>query len=239
MQTHANTSSRAGAVHADREYHAVYFKTHRVGEVGSWLAQPDEFLIRHMGRISTTGVVVDLGCGPGRLAIPILSHMQGCAGRIICLDYVEEALNSLMANTRQIDHANQLIPLQVDLAHFALVPDSVDTVVAWSVWEATFSPQEIRAKLEEVRDAVRASGCVFIMFNTDMRCTVNGRADVSAIEQKRGNMRSADARSLLLSIFSSWNIIEIEEKDDAEVIESDGRRMEWTSTHLMFAALKS
>ncbi|MFL9888868.1 class I SAM-dependent methyltransferase [Paraburkholderia agricolaris] len=231
--------NRDYAVDADRTYHERYFRENNLSAPGSWLAGPDEFVLRQARSLAKNSYVVDVGCGPGRHAIPIALYLKSLGGRVLCIDYLPIALERLSEAAEAAGVVDQIETQAIDVATTSLLAGSYDMCLAWSVWEATVPCADIAAKLVELQEAAKSGGGLnVIMFNTEMR-----RFDASSgveldASSKLGNFNARDLLSLLRRLYEGWSAIRIETRDDEEFVADGNRTDRWTAKQVLFSARK-
>ncbi|WP_321893769.1 class I SAM-dependent methyltransferase [Paraburkholderia tropica] len=233
-----NQEERILAIEADRRYHERYFCENSLSTPGSWLEQPDDFVMRQARSLGPGAYVVDVGCGPGRLAVPIAQLLKPFQGRVLCLDYLPIALSRLQQAAHDAEVTEQIETRAADVANTCLPPETYDMCLAWSVWEATIPCHEIVAKMKELQDAAKRGGRNVLMFNTDMRRFDAASGSELDASSKLGNFKTADLVASLRSLYEGWLQIRIEMRQDEEFVRHDEREDRWTATQVLFAAAK-
>jgi SAM-dependent methyltransferase len=129
-----------------------------------------------LGHLAPNGRVLDVGCGPGRMAY-CLAHYLDSSGRYEGLDVVHRHVRRLRATVtrrfpnvrfRCVDLRNGLYNPRGDAAatrfRFPYAPKSFDAVVAFSVFQHV-GPEVVRHYLREIGTVLRPGGrCVFSCF---------------------------------------------------------------------------
>jgi len=69
-------------------YHTEFYNSHKLFQDGSWLSSAHSALLKLSTELTAKEnlLVLDLGCGVGRNAIPLAKELQDCGPMIICCE---------------------------------------------------------------------------------------------------------------------------------------------------------
>lgn len=108
------------AAYHDRE--AEWYDEYLVDER---VAAAEEWIVQRILRLAKQGVVLDLGCGTGRIAEPLVTS----GNRVIAVDHAQEMLRKLLT---KVD-SERLVPLCADVRQLPLPDASCDSVICSGV----------------------------------------------------------------------------------------------------------
>ena len=141
---------------------------------------------------------LEIGCGPGRLLLPLSRYF----GEIHGVDVSDEMIARARENLRGIPHAHVHAGSGADLSQFA--DSSFDLVYSYAVFQHIPSAEVIWSYLREARRVLKPGGV--------LRCQVNGLPDTGrSADTWQGAPISADE----LRAFSLENDLQLLELDGA------------------------
>lgn len=122
-------------------------------EIGSLYYQNDNTLIQeeivnNISKLITSGNVLDLGCGDGSLAIPLLKYDYN---NLICIDSSSLMLEKFLKNLENINYnIDKLTLIRADALNLPLISESVDLVIANNLFHLVSDPFKVLKEINRV-----------------------------------------------------------------------------------------
>ncbi len=205
------TSALETARLREREYHVGYYRDHRLGDAGTWLARPAQYALDAVAYLKTSQPhILDLGCGVGRHALPILSKLKLDA-TVVGVDIVPEALEIFRVNAQHALLANRVSYEIADVAQYDYGVDRFDMVLSVSCIEHVASLSELRQVVKKIQSATRRGGVNCFMISTDIDW-YDEKNDAHIAPIVEFPLGSAELISLLERVYSSWTIADLSTK---------------------------
>lgn len=199
------------ARHVTIQYHDEFYRTHDLFEKGSWLAEPEELILKYAKTLSEvqTPRVLDLGCGIGRNAIPVARLIEASGGCIDCIDFLPIAIQRLTAYGHEHGLNDLVVPHECDVECFPIPPERYDYVFSCSCIEHVPSFGCFVGLLERVREGTAQNGINCFLINSSVKETEvdSGKERPACIEL---NLETIELQELLRNIYKSWELLEMD-----------------------------
>ncbi|MGN7456845.1 class I SAM-dependent methyltransferase [Paenibacillus pasadenensis] len=226
---------------AEKDYHAKLYEEQDILKPGSWMAEPLPFameLLEELLADNPSPVVLDLGSGPGRNAIPIARRLQEAGdGRIVGTDLLEAAVDKLQENAAKFGVADQVRAIRADVEQEAFEAEAYDYVLACGCLEHVSSEEALLRVIRKLQDATRPGGIHGLSMNTNLRETAleTGEELPPQIELRLSENR---ARSLLEQAYEGWDVL-LRSGHDVKIEEDKyDEPTEFKARNVVFAARK-
>ncbi len=183
-------------------YHTALYRS---SQQGTWIDRPSPFVMRSAKRVlDRPGVlrIADLGCGSGRHALPIASHLRP-PSELVGIDLVPAAIEALK-RCAPADCVDRTIKgLVADVEDIDLGADQFDFVICCSVLEHA---RDVPGLLGRIRRSIRPAGVVCLVIGADRtETTANGSTRQALIETALTSEGAADA---IGRAFEGWAELE-------------------------------
>jgi len=204
----------------------------------SWLEKPEEKIIEvvkknFLARKNT--IILDVGAGVGRNAIPI-AQMVGKAGvKISCVDYLDVAIDKLNHYAKEYGVNTFIKGIVSPIENFVIKPNTYDFIIAHSVLTHTESREKMIQIIKDMVNGTKNNGINYIYditnlkeFDVETGETLNPDAEVK--------ITSEEFKRLLKNIYNDWTIQLIQKNPYEEIVEKDGRKVIWRTDYMTFIA---
>lgn len=221
----------------EREYHVNYYTRHKLGDTGTWLAGPAQYAMRSLAYLKTASPdLLDLGCGVGRHALPMLSRL-GAGATIVGVDLLPEAIKIFQKNAVHAGVAGRISYDVADVAEYNYGLERFDLILSVSCIEHVSSFDELRQILAKIQSATRRGGVNCFMISTDIEWydEKNDRHIPPIIEFP---LNSTDLVVLLKDLYVSWDIVDLSKKQWSVADIIDGEAIVNRSTCVQFTAVR-
>lgn len=221
----------------ESEYHTKYYSDHSLGEPGTWLAGPAQYAMRSLSYIHTTSPdLLDLGCGVGRHAFPMLSRL-GNGATVVGVDMLPEAIEIFQKNAVHAGVAGRISYDVADVAEYNYGLERFDLILSVSCIEHVSSFDELRQILAKIQSATRRGGVNCFMISTDIEWydEKNDKHIPPIIEFP---LNSTDLVVLLKDLYVSWDIVDLSKKQWSVADIIDGEAIVNRSTCVQFTAVR-
>ena len=155
----------------ERKYHEHTYDVHKLYKKGSWLHEPTEAVMEAFWEIGTGGgplSILDLGCGVGRNSIPLAEKVRDKAGRVVCVDLLDKAIQKLREYGRRYGVGDTLAAEQSDISDFRFPPESFDYIVAASSLEHVRTEKMLEEVLGRMAEGTKSGGVNCIVMHTSI-----------------------------------------------------------------------
>lgn len=224
----------------ETDYHTRFYEETPLFQPGTWLARPVHAVLELLERLPLQGsplqgpIVLDLGCGPGRNAIPVARRLKDSGGKVHGVDLLPVAIRQLLENADRYDVSGVVSGTVADAESYTIRPEAYNYIIACSCLEHLSSEQAFRRKLEEMRAGTQAGGINIIMMSTDVteRDTETGATRRGDVEL---NLSCEQAFSILNEIYAAWEKL-IERHSSQQILENqNGTTVQFISNWITFA----
>lgn len=153
----------------EETYHRKFYQEHDLYEEGTWMAGPMPIVMETLDRLTAFKdqlTVLDLGAGAGRNTIAIAEKLRETKSRIVAVDLLEEAVDSLNdhAAKYQVDHL--ITAEQADIEHYEIEPNKYDYIAACSCLEHVSSEEALHQVLDRMQAGTKTGGIHLITMST-------------------------------------------------------------------------
>lgn len=231
------TSALARARRRERDYHVRYYRDHNLGDTGTWLARPAQYALDAVSHVRANRPnILDLGCGVGRHALPIVSKLA-LESKVVGVDIVPEALEIFQSNANRVGVANRISCEIADVAKYDYGVDQFDLVLSVSCIEHVSSLHALSRVLSKIQQSTRCGGvnCFMISTDIDWYDEKNDEHITPIIEFPLG---SVELIPLLEQMYSSWMIADLSTKRWRVSDVVDGRAITSSSVCVQFTAIR-
>ncbi|QCT02920.1 Methyltransferase type 12 [Paenibacillus algicola] len=226
---------------SEEKYHAKLYESKDILEPGSWMSEPVPIVMELLEQVlqeHQDPVVLDLGSGPGRNAIPMAQRLKESGhGRVIGTDLLDEAVSKLQDNAVKYDVQPFIQAMQADVEDGQYEAESYHYIVACGCLEHVSSKTALRDVIARLQEATKPGGIHCLSMNTEVRekQLSTGEEEAAQIEL---NMSESEAQALLAEVYRGWRILEDEEKEVSIQEEKYEEPTEFHANTVFFAAQK-
>lgn len=225
----------------EETYHRNFYKEHDLYEEGTWMAGPMPIVMETLDRLRAYKdhlTVLDLGAGAGRNTIAIADKLRGTNSRVVAVDLLEEAIDSLHEHAKkyQVDHF--ITAEQADIEHYEIEPNRYDYIAACSCLEHVSSAEALHQVLDRMQAGTKIGGIHLITMSTGVE-----EVKLSNLEPIKPlielNLPTQYAEDLLTHRYQDdWDILFTERVTQAIPEEKYDEPTEFRCQLLRFAARK-
>ncbi len=146
---------------SEARYHTHLYNQEAVFTGNSWLARPIEKVLSYFDVLLQEKPenlqILDLGCGVGRHAIPILEQAKSknINAHCTCIDILESALFHLKKNLAERNLTKNASCIQSDIENFIINTDFFDYILSISCIEHASSRASFEEILENIKNGTR------------------------------------------------------------------------------------
>jgi SAM-dependent methyltransferase len=199
------TDPAAARAETERYHRALYARRPDAADpADTWRTRPSPHVLRAVAAVPDLRVVVDLGCGEGRHAVPVALAAPGV--RVLGVDLLPEALHALRARAAEVGAADRVAAVRADLAHLRLAPGSADLVLACSALEHVPTVEAFRTALARCAEAVRAPGVLCLLVLADRREVLDDGTERPALVEVP--LTAGDVQQAVAATFTGWSVVE-------------------------------
>jgi len=206
-------------------FHRNFYANNKLFEKGSWLHKPVNKVVELLRTMDIDNVqVLDLGCGVGRNSIPMAKAIMKKNGRIVCVDYLDLAIEELTLNAQAYKVEKHIEGVCSSIEDFHISESRYDYVVAVSTLEHMMNLDILTMKLKEIRDGSKIGGINYFVLNTNVseRMKESGERLEAQFEI---NLSDKDMYDLLNKVYKDWQVIEEKNNRYKFDIERDGHNI--------------
>lgn len=227
------TFSRAR--HETVRYHEKLYASTKLGQEGTWLANPHPLVFEALDLLPSdrAAVAYDLGAGVGRHTFPLLERLP--AGSVVhAVDLLRSALDRLEADAPDRT-ATTLCTQQADLDDFEF-GSGADLVLAFSAVEHLPRPAAVRRLLQRIRAAVVPGGVVALGVVADrVEIAPDGSRRAALVES---GLTAAATRMMLEDVFGDFTVERVRCEPTEVAEERDGESYTLASTLLTWTGVR-
>lgn len=194
----------------EKAYHDYCYDNYKLFQSGSWLHKPVQTVMELLPLLADKEEVkiLDLGAGVGRNAIPIAEWIRDSnrKGKVICIDFLESAINRLTSYCKEFHVSQYIEPIQSSIEDFKIVEEDYDLVVAVSSLEHVESEEHLRLVLNEIERGTKTGGIACLIINSEleeMDCESGENLEV----HMEVNLQTEEMNQVLLDTFSRWTVL--------------------------------
>lgn len=189
----------------EKKYHDFCYDNYKLFEKGSWLYKPVntvmELLTELEGRKNLR--VLDLGSGVGRNSIPIAQKIKKNGGKVVCVDFLDSAINKLKEYSNEFDVSHVIVPEKSDIGNYRIKEGEYDFIVAVSSLEHVSSEDVFENILYQMAEGTRANGLNCIIVNTEVKeAEIETNRKLDAMMEI--NIPTEEMLKKLDKIYSGW-----------------------------------
>ena len=214
------------AQRATQEYHKEFFKTAKLFEKGTWIAESEPDLLKIVeecfGKKKNVRIL-DLGCGVGRNAIPIAKIIGPNGGKVTCVDVLDIAIEKLRENSEKYGVSNHIESEVAEVEKFPIKIDYFDLILSFSVLEHGVSSEESFFKvIRNIKDGTKKGGLNYLGITTNLE-----ELDAKTLEKLPKDIvydaSFEKAKSDLENIYRDWEVLSTEKSFYREEYVKNGK----------------
>ncbi|GEL78825.1 class I SAM-dependent methyltransferase [Tenuibacillus multivorans] len=154
-----------------KKYHDYCYDQYTLFEAGSWLYKPVQTVMETLKKLkeNRNPNVLDLGSGVGRNSIPIAQQLSKQNGQVICVDFLDSALEKLSHYSVKYDVKEMITPIKSDIAQYDITPNEFDYIVAVSSLEHVDSERSLDRVLSNMANGTKIGGINCMIINSDVK----------------------------------------------------------------------
>ncbi|MDP2655934.1 MAG: class I SAM-dependent methyltransferase, partial [bacterium] len=158
---------------ATQEYHKQFFKTAKLFEKGTWIAESEDGLLKlveeYFGEKKDVRIL-DLGCGVGRNAIPIAKIVGPNGGKVTCVDVLDIAIEKLKENSEKYGVSNYIESKVAEVEKFSIKEGYFDLILSFSVLEHGVSNEaSFFNVIRNIKDGTKKGGLNYLGITTNLK----------------------------------------------------------------------
>lgn len=191
-------------------YHEEFYARHQLHEPGTWLSTPSPFVLRAIDAVSHDShegpaLVVDLGSGVGRHAIPAAQTLPS-GSRVLGVDLLPIAARQLGENAEAAGVTSAVQPVIGDLETFAIASERADLVISCSALEHVSSLAAFEQALVDWQGMTRRNGLHCLVVGVDKtEVAPNGEVRPAVVEFQ---LSQRQGEAVLRRCYSGWQQLE-------------------------------
>jgi len=221
-----------------QKYHIKLYSDNKLFRKGSWLEKPNEEILEVVEKsfLKKRNVkVLDLGSGVGRNAIPIAKKIGKLGGQVVCVDYLDIAIDKLKEYAVEYGVGGQIKGFVSPVEDFKIKSNSYDYIIAHSVLTHTESKEKMVQTIKATLRGVKQGGIVYIYMITNPK-EFDAKTGKEQDPEAEVEISSKEACNLLKNIFKNWTIQVLKKNPYEERFMKRGSEVIWRSNYLLFIA---
>ncbi|RSL32594.1 class I SAM-dependent methyltransferase [Salibacterium salarium] len=222
-----------------RNHYHHFYNSQSLFEKGSWLEKPSAAIQKYIPVIQKTpdSRVLDLGCGPGRHAIPVAQAIQPQGGQVTAVDHLPLAIEQLQHYGAQYGVLNSIQTTLVEVENVEIPEQTFDWVFAVSLLEHVSSEAELSKLLTRIEAGVISKRYVTFVIDTDVK---EKKAGTNHLLEPlvECNMSASDMKKHLRQAFPSWRVVVEKEEEQNSIISRGQGTIEQSKNVITFLAQK-
>lgn len=222
-----------------KKYHITLYTDKKLFQKdSSWLEKPNEEIIAIVRKnfVNKKNVkVLDLGSGVGRHAIPIAKLIGKFGGQIICVDYLDIAIDKLNKYAVEYNVSNFIKGFVSPIENFVIRPNTYDFIIAHSVLSHTESKEKMIQIIKHMTRGTKKNGINHIYMITNPR-EFDAKTGKKQNPEAEVEISFKEASTLLRNIYKGWTTQSLMKDPYEERFEKKGKEVIWHSDYLLFIA---
>ena len=229
------------AKEATREYHQNLYSRAELFEKGTWLEESDELLLelvkeKFAGKENVR--VLDIGSGMGRNAIPIAQFIASHGGKVICVDFLDIAIEKLKVNAQKYGVSDAVEARVHDLEDYPIETAHFDLIVAFSSLEHGVSSREgFFQVIQRIQQGTKQGGLNYLGITTNLE-ELDAETQASLPSDVEFRASYDEATSALQKAYNDWEVLDENKSPYQERYVKNGRMIIWKNDFLTFVAKK-
>jgi len=227
------------AVKETKRYHTTLYRNVKLFKKGSWLDKPDTVvmnLARKLGRVNNL-LVLDLGAGVGRHAIPIAKIIGKNNGKVICVDYLKVAEEKLIENSIKY-HVEEYVDSHFcDVSRFHIKKDNYNLIIAHSVLEHLNAKKLLASVIKNMILGTKKGGYNYIIFTTQLE-EYEVKTKKKIAPQIEINLGTREASRLITKLYRNWRVISLRTVPYREILKRNKQDILWKCKYISLIAKK-
>lgn len=220
-------------------YHQKLYVKHKLFKKGSWLEKPEQE-IQQLGKqfVHHDDInILDLGCGVGRNSIPLAQILYKNHPHIICVDYLEVAIQKLHFYAKQYG-VEQCITTQLsEVERYEIKNNYFDLIIAHGILAYLENEKKLKEVLQNIIQGTNIKGFNYLSINADIEEQyVISKKEIKPLIEI--NLTSDKVISLLKNFYRDWKIVMLKKNPYKEIYEKDGKTIRYDCNFVVFIAQK-
>ncbi|MEI5908040.1 class I SAM-dependent methyltransferase [Bacillus spongiae] len=224
----------------EKDYHDYCYDNYKLFEQGSWLYKPVKSVLDVMSYFEGVDEmkVLDLGCGVGRNSIPIAQKVKKETSKVVCVDFLDSAMEKLKQYSREFNVEEVIEPHQENIANFVIKRAEYDYILAVSSLEHVDSREQLENVLKDMKNGTRLNGVNCIIVNSEVE-EIDKETGVSLDAYMEVNISTKEMMNILKSTYSGWEDILIVPKKLEYQIMRRGKPVLFKTTAITYIVRRS
>ncbi len=211
-----------------KQYHTNLYKTTTLFKKGSWLEKPEKDIIDAGKKLLSKHNIriLDLGSGIGRNTIPLAQMLIKNNPHIICIDYLDIAIEKLKKYAKQYKVIKFFETIVFPVEEYPIKKERFDLIISHGVLDHVKDKQTLLRILKDIANGVKKGGYVYLSISSDLQETetkTNKKLD-PIVEIY---LKSSELIRIYKSIFKGWRFEILRLDPYVEYYERDGQKIEW------------
>lgn len=224
----------------EKRYHDACYDAYNLFEPGSWLYRPVKTVIDLLAKYEDQEYlsILDLGAGIGRNSIPIAQALKNRAGKVVCVDLLESAIDKLHTYSQTYGVEPYIETRLSDIEHFTIRQEEYDMIIAVSSLEHVSSEEVLERKLIEMARGTRLNGSNCIIIGSNIREVQIGSGE--ALDPMfEVNLTTERMLEILDQQYADWTVEERLVKPLEYEIDRNGQPVQLTTDCITFVARRT
>jgi len=223
----------------EKTYHTKLYKDETLFNKGTWLEKPVKTVIDTFELVKKHDklVILDIGSGVGRNAIPMAELIKDTSGIVVCIDLLNIAISKLNDYAELYKVKDRVKGIQSSIEEYEYGKDKYDYVIAVSSLEHISSVSKLIEVLREISSNTVTGGINYFILNTSV-FEFDKAKGIELEPQFEINLESKDMSDILEKCYGKWNIIKNDIKRHKFDIVRDDNPVLMDTTVLTFIAKK-
>ncbi|MBP1040609.1 class I SAM-dependent methyltransferase [Vagococcus sp. BWB3-3] len=221
-------------------YHTTHYQNFTIDSLDSWLGYPVKGLVNlglKLADSAETMSFLDLGCGVGRNAIPIVQASRSATLKIDCVDILPTAIDQFSQYAQDNHLLKSFNFYTSDISEFEFANKAYEYIFSVSTLEHLKNIEQLEKTLTAIKKATKKAGYVYLVINSAVtERLIEQQQEISPFLEI--NLSTVQMMTLLTSVFNDWTIKHSETKDLSFEIERSIGRTEMTTKAITFIAQK-
>jgi 2-polyprenyl-3-methyl-5-hydroxy-6-metoxy-1,4-benzoquinol methylase len=192
----------------EKKYHDFCYDNYKLFEQGSWLYKPVKTVMDLLPLFEGKSnlKVLDLGSGVGRNSIPIAQEIKNKNGKVVCVDLLDSALNTLKQYSKVYEVEKIIETVKSDIGNYHIAESEYDLIVAVSALEHVESESVFENVIREMALGTKDKGINCIIVNSEVEeIEIGTNEKLEAMMEV--NIKTEDMIIKLSRIYDGWKVV--------------------------------
>lgn len=224
---------------ATKKYHIKLYTDKKLFQKdSSWLEKPNKTIIDIVRKnfIDKKNIrILDLGSGVGRNAIPIAELIGKFDGQVICVDYLDIAIDKLNEYAKNHNVEEFIRGIVSSNENFVIESNTYDFIIAHSVLAHTETKEKMIQIIKGMAKGTKKNGINYIYMITNPK-EFDAKTKKEQDPEAEIEISFKEASMLLRDIYKKWKIQILKKNHYREKFKKRGREVIWDVDYLLFIA---